>query len=414
MTDVAFHPPPVPLQALLAALDRPRAWHDLVRLCAPAMAGRRIGTDGHDRAATWLRTTMTGLGLVVETFDFTLELPVLDLPTAPTLAILGVTGAAQQHLAYRRDFAEHPASADCPQPLTGLASRWRAGAVLRGAWAILDTAPPHEELQTLGVQLARQGAVGLLLPQHPTSAGYLGKRVVAESPIALPVIAIRADRLPALEGQRVCARLPLRRVAARGRIILGRVDGADPALAHTPLIVGAHYDGVGDDPGGPHLPGAADNAAGVAVVLELARVVQASAICPRRPILFAAFDGEEVQAQGSLAYAQWLRERQIAPLVINLDGAARFNQAVWVEAGAGADALIAALDQAGQWLEIPLALGQVASDNRRYAAAGFPSVGVALGGHGGHTPDDRVEHVDGAAMEMAARLLLATLWRLTF
>jgi Zn-dependent M28 family amino/carboxypeptidase len=179
-------------------------------------------------------------------------------------------------------------------------------------------------------------------------------------------------------------------------------------------MIGAHYDGVGDDPGGLRLPGAADNAAGVAVILELARVVQQRDIRPRRPIWFVAFDGEEVQAQGSLAYARHLRSQGINPLVITLDGAARFSEAVWVESGTGSDALIAALDQAGEWLEIPLIFGNVASDNRRYAAAGFPSVGVALGGVGGHTPADTAERVDSIAMQMAAKLLLATLWQLAF
>jgi aminopeptidase YwaD len=89
-----------------------------------------------------------------------------------------------------------------------------------------------------------------------------------------------------------------------------------------PLIVGAHYEGVGDDPGGAGLPGAAGNTAGIAVIQELARVVQQRGIRPLRPIYFVAFDGEEVQAQGSLAYAQHLRTQRISPLVINLDGAA--------------------------------------------------------------------------------------------
>ena len=135
---------------------------------------------------------------------------------------------------------------------------------------------------------------------------------------------------------------------------------------------------------------------------------------PRRPIIFAAFDGEEVQAQGSLAYAQHLPAQGRSPLVVNLDGAARFNEAVWVEAGPSTDSLIAALDIAGQWLEIPLVLGAVASDNRRYAAVGFPSVGVALGGGGGHTPADVPALVDVEAMQLAARLLLATIWQLAF
>lgn len=61
-------------------------------------------------------------------------------------------------------------------------------------------------------------------------------------------------------------------------------------------------------------------------------VVLASTLCPRRPNIFAAFDGEEVQAQGSLAYAQHLRAEGSTPLVINLDGAAQWDEAVWVEA----------------------------------------------------------------------------------
>lgn len=414
MSDVTIHPPPSSLRALLAALDQTRIQDDLTRLCDTEFAGRRIGTDGHDRAAAWLSETMSDRGLVVESFDFTLELPVLGLPTPPTFTVLDAAGTVRENLAHRRAFAEHPASADCPRPITGVARRWGADVDPHDAWVILDTVPPPEALNQLGAQLAEQGAIGLLLPQHPTAEGYLSKRVVAAAPIALPLISIRADLLSSLDDSAARAHVPLQRLRAQGRHIFGRVDGADPALASAPLIVGAHYDGVGDDPGGLRLPGAADNAAGVAVVLELARVIQTSKLQPRGPILFAAFDGEEVQAQGSLAYAQNLREQAIAPLVINLDGAARFNEAVWVEAGTGADSLIAALDQAGQWLEIPLVLGNVASDNRRYAAAGFPSVGVALGGPGGHTPDDRIEHIDPAAMQMAAQLLLATIWRLAF
>jgi aminopeptidase YwaD len=414
MTDVTFHPPPAPLQALLAALDHTRTQRDLMRLCAPDLAGRRIGTGGHDRAATWLGATMNNFGLVVEPFDFTLEIPVLDLVAAPKLALVDASGIVRQVLTHRQDFAEHPASAECQEPITGPAHRWREDMELRGAWVMVDTAPSQEVLHTLAAQFAHQGAIGLMLLQHATAEGYLSKRVVAASPIALPALAIQAELLPTLDGRIVQAHVPLQRVAAQGQIVLGRMDGTDPALAQAPLIVGAHYDGVGDDPGGLRLPGAADNAAGVAVVLELARVVQGSTLRPRRPLIFAAFDGEEVQAQGSRVYAQHLREQGIAPLVINLDGAARFNEAVWVEASTNAEALLAALDQAGQWLEIPLVLGHVASDNRRYAAAGFPSVGVALGGSGGHTPFDRAEHVDTAAIQMATRLLLATIWQLAF
>jgi aminopeptidase YwaD len=92
--------------------------------------------------------------------------------------------------------------------------------------------------------------------------GYLGKRVVPATPIALPVITVRSDLLTGLEGKGVRATFPVRRVPTSGKLILGGVDGADATLDHTPLIVGAHYDGVGDDPGGFRIPGPADNVSG--------------------------------------------------------------------------------------------------------------------------------------------------------
>jgi hypothetical protein len=412
MTDTMLHPPPAALQELLATLDPARLQHDLARLCSADFGGRRIGTEGHDRASTWLAARMDELGLVSEPFDFALDIPVLALTGAPTLAIQDVSASSWQYLTHRRDFAEHSASANCPQSIVGQAHRSLAGADLRGAWIVLDTVPPHGALQALGTQFAEQGAIGLLVPHDATPEGYLSKRVMPAIPIALPVMSVRADVLAGLDGTRVQASVPIQREYAHGRLVLGHRDGTDATLDYAPLIIGAHYDGVGDDPGGFRIPGAADNAAGVAVVLELARVVQQSSIRPRRPIIFAAFDGEEVQAQGSLAYAQQLRAQERQPLIINLDGAARFNEAVWVEAGSGADELISALDTTGQWLHIPLVLGAVASDNRRYAAAGFPSVGVALGGIGGHTPADTPEFVDPEAMSLAARLLLATICQL--
>jgi Zn-dependent M28 family amino/carboxypeptidase len=171
---------------------------------------------------------------------------------------------------------------------------------------------------------------------------------------------------------------------------------------------------VGDDPQGYRIEGAGDNAAGVAVILEVARVITQLPERPRRPVLFAAFDAEEVGAVGSRNLANSFQKEGQAPFVINLDGAARFHEAVWVEASPGSEPLLQALDQAGRWLEIPLAVGNVASDNRPYARAGFPTVGLALGSHGMHSPADTVERVEREAMSLAGRLLLAAIWQLAF
>jgi hypothetical protein len=414
MTSVASQSPPIIIQELVASFDRTRAQHDLTRLCTPAFAGRRIGTEGHERAQVWLTETMRALGLTVTTFDFTREQPVLDLSALPTLDILEPDGTVQRSFLHRREFAEHPRSADCPTTIIGPVRPWRDDSDLHGAWVMLDRRPQGQDLAALAVQLSRQGPVGLLLAQAIGEQGYLAKRVMASPPIALPGLVVRADLVPSLIGVQMRASVPIRRIFASGAHVLGRVAGADPAFDNTPLLLGAHYDGVGDDPGGTRIPGAADNAAGVAVVLEVARALVRVAAPPRRPIILAAFDGEEVGALGSQAYAHDLKRQGLVPLVINLDGAARFNEAAWVEPGGPADALVAALDRAGQWLEIPLILGAVGSDNRRYAAQGFPTVGVALGGVGGHTPADVPGQVDLAAVELAGHLLLATIGQLVF
>lgn len=66
-----------------------------------------------------------------------------------------------------------------------------------------------------------------------------------------------------------------------------------------PLIVAAHFDTVEQS------PGADDNASGVAVLLEVARLVQGLALA--RPVRFIAFNLEEENLLGSLAYATALR-----------------------------------------------------------------------------------------------------------
>jgi len=68
-----------------------------------------------------------------------------------------------------------------------------------------------------------------------------------------------------------------------------------------PLIVAAHFDTVEQS------PGADDNASGLAVLLEAARLVQAQAFT--RPVRFIAFNLEEENLLGSSAYAEYLQRK---------------------------------------------------------------------------------------------------------
>ena len=87
-----------------------------------------------------------------------------------------------------------------------------------------------------------------------------------------------------------------------GTIVFGMVEGRDAALKNEYVIVGAHYDGFGDG-----FAGAMDNAAGVAVMIEIARALAKNP--PQRSVVFIAFDGGEQND----ARANFYAEHPIAP-----------------------------------------------------------------------------------------------------
>lgn len=59
------------------------------------------------------------------------------------------------------------------------------------------------------------------------------------------------------------------------------------------IIVSAYYDGLGVGPDGQFYPGANDNASGVAMMLELARLISESAYRPEKSMIFIAWAGGE-------------------------------------------------------------------------------------------------------------------------
>jgi len=90
--------------------------------------------------------------------------------------------------------------------------------------------------------------------------------------------------------------------------VVGLLEGSDPVLKNSYLIVGAHYDhlGMGGPGSGSRLMdslaihnGADDNASGVAGMLELASLLASERTSIKRSVVFIAFDGEELGLLGS-------------------------------------------------------------------------------------------------------------------
>jgi Zn-dependent M28 family amino/carboxypeptidase len=121
----------------------------------------------------------------------------------------------------------------------------------------------------------------------------------------------------------------LREVDSRN--VLALLPGSDPKLRNEYLIYTAHWDHLGRDTtkaGDQIYNGAADNAAGVAVLLELAQAFKAlpAAQQPKRSVLFLSITAEEKGLLGSRYYAQ----NPLYPLTqtvanINMDGANQFG-----------------------------------------------------------------------------------------
>lgn len=97
-------------------------------------------------------------------------------------------------------------------------------------------------------------------------------------------------------------------VSGGGTNIVAMLPGADPALADEIVVVGAHYDGTGsncstNDPADTICNGAADNAASVGIVLEIARALADDP--PRRSVIFALWDREE---DGLIGSREWVED----------------------------------------------------------------------------------------------------------
>jgi aminopeptidase N len=178
--------------------------------------------------------------------------------------------------------------------------------------------------------------------------------------------------------------------------------------------VTAHYDHLGQgwpdpragDEGRLH-PGADDNASGVAVLLEVAKVLKAAG-APRRTIVFAAVSAEESGMLGSKHYVQ----NPVRPLggvraVINIDSVGRLG---------GAPVGVIGGSTASEWVHVFRGIGFVtgiqtqlatqgieSSDQASFIARGIPAVQLFTPPHVDyHRPGDTADKVDVAGLVKVA------------
>ncbi|MCI0489943.1 MAG: M28 family peptidase [Blastocatellia bacterium] len=134
------------------------------------------------------------------------------------------------------------------------------------------------------------------------------------------------------------------KIDGKGANVVGLVEGSDPQLKKEYVILGAHYDHLGlggseslaANPEGEIHHGADDNASGTSALMELARVIAASAEKPRRSVLFLAFSAEELGLLGSAAYTK----NPLVPIestvaMLNMDMVGRLREGALTIGGVG-------------------------------------------------------------------------------
>ena len=156
------------------------------------------------------------------------------------------------------------------------------------------------------------------------NAASLGKLLAGTGRNAAALIAAGSagKPLPSFAiGDRLQARIAIRRRDISSPDVLGLLPGSDPKLADEAIVLSAHLDGYGyGEPvkGDRLYNGTLDDAAYVALLIRLAERRHGQPY--RRPILFAAFTGEEKGLLGS----RWYVAHPTVPLShtaadINLD-----------------------------------------------------------------------------------------------
>jgi hypothetical protein len=205
------------------------------------------------------------------------------------------------------------------------------------------------------------------------------------------------------------------------RNVIGVLPGTNSALSGQALIVSAHYDHLGfgwpdarAGAKGQLHPGADDNASGVAVMLELARLMAEAK--PERSVIFAAFAGEEAGLQGSRHYvkaaqapgAPFALSGHIADL--NIDTVGRLADGKVTIFGTGsARELPFIFMGASAVTGIPTqAVAQEinASDHTAFLEAGVPAVQLfASVASDYHRPSDTADKIDYAGLGKVAAIL---------
>ncbi|CAG0984062.1 Glutathione transport system permease protein GsiD [Anaerolineales bacterium] len=322
--------------------DAARVQRDIEVLSSVEFLGRETGMLGTESSAQYIAKRMEENGLLPagekQTFLQSLVNPRGHLVELPALTLIGSDGKPILNFFYRQDFAEiadanrygetrgsvmgvafgpEDSSSDRSDPY-GLLNTDARGNVLIVHGADLDKVnlAAAEGILVIADETYRLNRRDLF-PYEPPARGnqykvptmvispQLAEMLLASTGSSLSMLAEMEKGLDVNQtaftnmGVKVEMSVKARQYENlsldRYINVLGVIPGEGGVLTSEEqvIVVSAYYDGLGIGPNGAFYPGANDNASGVATLIELARIMKASAYKPAKTILFVAWAGGE-------------------------------------------------------------------------------------------------------------------------
>lgn len=196
---------------------------------------------------------------------------------------------------------------------------------------------------------------------------------------------------------RVKLTLKQKEVTRVSRNVAARIEGSDKA--EEVLTLSAHYDSV------PQGPGAYDNMAGAAIIMELAGYFTENR--PRRTMEFIWFGAEETGLCGSLAYVKEHEEelyRHRFNMNVDLAGQLIGGTVIGVTADISVCQMLSyVVHEAG--MGVSFINGIWGSDSNTFAWKGIPAMTLNRDGFGMHTRHDTIELISPWSLERSASVL---------
>jgi Iap family predicted aminopeptidase len=242
-------------------------------------------------------------------------------------------------------------------------------------------------------------------PREASSAAYRRAAALVEDEFTALGYSVSRQRVPVPAGNSWGVPVP----AGVTTNVIAVPTGFDRDRPHR--VVGAHLDTV------PQAPGAEDNASGIGVLLELARMFAAQPADV--PVMFVAFGGEEPRGPGDALHhfgsqrmvAELSRDERDAVLaMLSLDRVGVRAVAVPVcHGGRGTPAARTEVVAAARSIDVPArACENRASDHWSFEKAGIPAVRMGSVPYDGyHSPRDLPRVVDERQLDRVGRIAWA-------